>query len=197
VESVTNAMSGQPIQTLCRVLDVGGGLDERAKQFYPDAKIVTIDKKTGWDVEKDGLPLATWDVIFCNHIIEHLYDVDKFIENCKGVMSPGTILEIGTPNLCAWFNRLVFLAGYFPHSYEVSKCNVGRIKAWSHEAMGGHIHIFTPRALKQLLELHGLYIISCVGEESTTAGWLSPIDKLLSLNVNLASAFRIQCILQP
>ena len=191
---------GGHIQRYSRVLDVGGGLDSRILKYYPYASnSVNLELKYGWDVEKKGLPDGPWDLIFVNHLIEHLHDVDLFLNFCKGAMGPKTILEIGTPNLSAWFNRIFFLFGYLPHSYEVSReFNVGKPLNWNKEELGGHIHVFTPKALCQLLTHHGFKIHEVLPESSTYTcpRFILAIDKLLSLNVNLASAFRVRCSYQ-
>lgn len=183
---------------MLKILDVGGNDGVRAKEFYPNADITTIDKKSGWNVMEKGLPGGVWDVILANHFIEHIIDPDYFLEECKSLMQPHTILEIGTPNLAAWFNRALFLFGYVPHSVELSKYKaVGRAFNWNDEPLGGHIFVYTPKAIIQLLEYHGFKILSVRGEHSTYPCnfMVKTLDRLLTLNVNLASAFRVKCTL--
>ena len=181
------------------ILDVGGADGTRARQSFPDCRIITIDKKYGWNIEVKGLMQGNWDVIFANHIIEHLINPDQFLEECKRVMHEHTILEIGTPNLTAWFNRILFLFGYVPHSVELSNRKaVGRAFNWNNEPLGGHIFIYTVPAFIQLLKLHGFKIISIEGEYSTYPchPLIKIIDRVLTkLNVNMASTFRIRCTL--
>lgn len=180
-----------------KILDVGGNDGLRARKQFPNAEIEVIDKKHGWDVMQYGLPAGPWDVIFANHIIEHLENPDFFLEECKRQMKHDTILEIGTPNLTAWFNRFFFLLGYVPHSMELSKeFNVGKPLNWNDEPLGGHIFIYTIPALLQLLKHHGFKVKSVEGECSTFPASLLvlTLDKLLTrVNPNLASAFRIKC----
>lgn len=182
-----------------RVLDVGCGGSTIVSSFYPSHKVTKIDKKTGWDVLKEGLPRGKWDVIFANHIIEHLDDPDLFLRYCKRVMGKNTVLDIGTPNLCAWFNRILFLFGYLPHSYEVSyDKGYGRAFDWNNEVMGGHIRVFNVPSLVQMLKDHGFKILSVKGEESLykTNAVIRYIDKFLTwLSPTLASSFRVKCTL--
>src|SRR3990167_10113954 len=85
-------------------------------------------------------------------------------------MRENTILDIGTPNLVAWFNRMTFLFGYIPHSVELStKFNVGKPFDWNKELLGGHLRVFSIPALVQLLKAHGFKILSVKGEYSTFA----------------------------
>lgn len=182
-----------------KVLDVGGNDGKRVRESFPLAHITGIDKKSGWDVDQQGLPRGDWDHIFANHVIEHLHYPDFFLDECKRVMNKDTVLEIGTPNLAAWFNRILFLFGYTPHSVELStQYNVGKPFNWNNEILGGHIYVYTVPALIQLLKHHGFKILSVVGEASTypTNGVVKAIDKGLTLlSPTFASAFRVKCTL--
>ena len=187
------------VQTPKKVLDVGGKDGRRAREeFYPVSEVTVVDLETGWDVMEDGLPKGDWDVILANHSIEHFSNPDLFLEECRNVMGPNTILDIGTPNLTAWFNRLLFLFGYVPHSVELSTMfNVGKPFGWNNEELGGHIYVYTVPALLQLLKHHGFRIMSVKGEHSTyhCNGLITAVDRLATMNPNLASAFRVKCTL--
>ena len=182
-----------------KVLDVGGSDGLRAKnEFYPGSEVEILDIKHGWDVMNYGLPYGRWDIILANHFIEHIPDPDFFLDECKKVMRHDTILDIGTPNLCAWFNRILFLFGYVPHSVELSKRhNVGKAFDWNKEELGGHIYVYSLRALLELLAKHKFKVISIKGERSTypTLLPIKWVDGLLTLSPDLASAFRIKCTL--
>ena len=185
---------------MLKVLDVGGNDGVRAKEeFYPDSDVTVLDLKNGWDVMKFGLPFGDWDILLANHFIEHISDPDYFLEECKRAMNSRTILDIGTPNLAAWFNRLLFLAGYVPHSVELSKkFNVGKPFDWGKEQLGGHIYVYTVPALIQLLKAHGFKILSVAGEPSTFPCQLFHhlVDGIITkLSPTLASAFRVKCTL--
>lgn len=179
------------------VLDVGGRDGARCKESYPEDEVTVLDLEYGYDVMKEGLPKGKWDVIFANHSIEHFSDPDFFLDECRKVMKPRTILEIGTPNLTAWFNRFFFLFGYVPHSVELSKrYNLGKPFNWNQEPLGGHIYVYSVPALLDLLKRHGFKILSVKGESSTYPCnvLISSLDKFLTkVNVNLASAFRVKC----
>ena len=181
-----------------KVLDVGGGDGKRASlEFYPDSEVKVLDIKTGWDVMEYGLPQGDWDVILANHFIEHIDDPDYFLEECRKVMTHKTVLDIGTPNLNAWFNRLFFLFGYLPHSYEISyKKSYGKPFDWNKEEVGGHIRVMNVPSLIQLLKDHKFDVFSIEGEHSTFPCHFSVkyLDIFLTkLSPNLASAFRIKC----
>lgn len=181
-----------------KVLDVGGGDGLRARnEFYPGSDVTVVDIKHGWDVMKEGLPSGKWDVILANHFIEHIPDPDYFLDQCRKVMKPHTVLDIGTPNLAAWFNRVLFLLGYVPHSVELSKrFNVGKAFDWNKEELGGHIYVYTVNALKCLLAHHGFSVTSVVGERSNYPAnfIIRGMDYMATrIDPSLASAFRIKC----
>ena len=179
------------------VLDIGGGNGKRSEELYPYTKVRVVDKKHRWDIEKKGLPKGKWDVILCNHVIEHLVDPDFLLTECYRVMGKDTILDIGTPNLTAWFNRVLFLFGYVPHSMELStRFNVGKPFDWGKEPLGGHIRIFTVCALVDLLKKYKFKVLSVVGEPSYFPCNIAirTVDRVLTrLNPSFASMFRIKC----
>lgn len=101
-----------------------------------------------------------FDVIYCGEVIEHLYDPDFLLKEAFRVLRPGGYLYMTTPNLFAWYNRLLMLFGISPLFVEYSTKNssVGygplrRIKFSSQPV--GHLRIFHPRAFKDLQILYG------------------------------------------
>lgn len=186
---------GKITRTPLRVLDIGGGDGMRARAAFPGAEVVCIDKREGWDVRYRGLPPGPWDVLYAHHVVEHLEDVDAFLDECQRVMGAHTVLNVGMPNLAAWFNRLFFLFGYVPHSMELStRYNVGKPFGWNMEELGGHLRVFTVPAFCQLLTHHGFTVEKVVGEASNfpcpaPVRWVDAV--LTKLSPGLASAFRV------
>jgi len=202
VESAKNVTFGKPIlhySSPLNVLDIGGKDGKRCRESYPSDNITVVDLVNGWDIMRKGLPDGDWDILFANHIIEHVSSPDFFLQECRRVMSRKTVLEIGTPNLTAWFNRILFLFGYVPHSVELSRFfNVGKPFNWGSEQLGGHVYVYSVPAILDLLKHYGFKLISVVGESSTFPcnKIISYSDKILTkLNHNLASAVRIKCML--
>ena len=193
-ESAKTATYGSSIPPSFRVLDVGGNDGLVARGMYPYAEIEILDLNHGWDVMKHGLPNGEWDVILANHFMEHISDPDLFLDMCKEVMKPFTVLEIGMPNLNSWYNRIFFSLGYLPQSYEISYRKIyGRfIKDWT--MPGGHIRVMNIPSTIQLLKDHGFKIISVKGEASNRTGLIGLLDKIITkLNINFSSAYRIKC----
>ena len=182
-----------------KVLDLGCGDGQRGKREFPTAEVVGVDIHDDWDVEEDGLPEGVWDVLFAHHLVEHLLDVDRFLDRCAEVMVPGyTKLIIGMPNMASWVNRILFLVGYLPRCYEVStRYNVGKPFGWGRDGLGGHLRVFTVEAFCQLLYAHGFTITRLVGERSTAPCWwpIRWLDGFLTRCIpRLASAFRVEVI---
>lgn len=110
-----------------------------------------------------GLPYENdfFDVVMAEEIIEHLFDTDFFLEECKRVLRGEGILILTTPNLCYYKNvRQILRGNQFWH-----------VDYNSHHF--GHIRAYSPSALRKQLEKHGFQI-----EELETL--YSPKDKRLS-----------------
>ena len=177
-----------------RVLDLGGNDGIRAKLSYPSAEIAVFDKKEGFDVT-NNVPSGGWDVILVNHLIEHLIDPDDFLDKCGAAMEDWTILEISTPNMLSWYNRLFMLIGYLPYCYEVSYRHlVGRPPFLPAGGIGGHVRLFSAKALIGLLNKHFFKVLSIRGEGCVYPNrFVQFIDRLFSINPNLAANVRIKC----
>jgi SAM-dependent methyltransferase len=102
----------------------------------------------------DTVPIAssTVDVVIMSELIEHLVDTDAAVEEAWRVLKPGGTLLLSTPNLAAWYNRVLLACGVQPVFSEVSLRGIygrpGRQPA-------GHLHLFTRRAITALLAAHG------------------------------------------
>jgi SAM-dependent methyltransferase len=113
-------------------------------------------------VEGAGLPLATAsaDVVIMSELIEHLVDTDSALEEAWRILKPGGCLLLSTPNLAAWYNRGLLALGVQPVFSEVSLRGVfGRPGS----QVAGHLHLFTMRALTELLAARGFGAIKVEG----------------------------------
>ena len=115
---------------------------------------------------------ATFDLVQSNQVIEHLFNIDQFISEIYRVLKPKGILVISTENPASWHNIFALLLGWQMFSatnISVKKLGLGnplavhqgkkfedlggRTMAW------GHNKLLTPRALNELLILHGFKIL--------------------------------------
>jgi SAM-dependent methyltransferase len=128
-------------------------------------------------VEPPGLPLAgrTADVVIMSELIEHLVDTDSALEEVLRVLRPGGSLLLSTPNLAAWYNRGLLALGVQPVFSEVSLRGVyGRPGS----QVAGHLHLFTRRALVQLLAARGFDCVAVAGARyHDVPALLRPLDR--------------------
>jgi SAM-dependent methyltransferase len=110
-------------------------------------------------VDGQKLPFtdASFDFVSCNHVLEHIFETEKFLRDIRRVVKPDGLAVISVPNCAAWMNRIAFLFGGTPLGAEVGTESVtygfwpgflqDRLKAFS---PSGHIRDFTPRSLSDL-----------------------------------------------
>lgn len=134
-----------------RLLDVGCGnglflkristLGWQATGVEPDPAAAAAARREGLDVregflEEHTFPAETFDVVTLGHVIEHVHDPLMLIKTCRRVLKPGGVLWIATPNLAALGHRKFR-------------------KNWLGLDAPRHLVLFTPRALRMLLERAG------------------------------------------
>lgn len=146
------------------------------------------------DLEK-GLPFEdkTFDVVYAAELIEHLYNPDYFLEECYRVLRKDGVIIISTPNLQAWYNRMLFILGIQPLFYEVSTKSpligsgaLRRIKKG--EAPVGHVHIFNRDGLVDILRQEGFEITKFLGAQfQALPRALKYVDRAFNVRPSLAS----------
>jgi methionine biosynthesis protein MetW len=170
----------QELGPVRRALDVGCGDGSLAAVFARYCKEVTgieismdacaiahshgIDVAQA-DVENYAFPFRSesFDVVVAGEVIEHMTDPDHFLREITRVLKPNGHCILTTPNLASWYNRFLLLFGYQPHHMDVSFWhNVGKLRPIA-DGGGGHLRVFTLRALRALLEIHHLRTVSIRG----------------------------------
>lgn len=146
------------------------------------------------DLEK-GLPFEdnTFDLIYAAELIEHLYNPDFFLEECNRVLRPEGQLIVSTPNLQAWYNRVLFAFGIQPLFYEVSTRSpqVGsgilkRIKKG--KAPVGHVHVFNRAGLVDILRQEGFEMVKMLGARfHSLPRPAQVVDKAFNIRPSVAS----------
>lgn len=116
----------------------------------------------------------TFNLVHSNQVIEHLFNLDFFIAEIKRVLKPGGVLVISTENPASWHNIFALLMGWqmftttnistkkrvignplsIHSENEFSFTNDSANFAWEHNK------VLTPRALTELLKLHGFKILA-------------------------------------
>jgi SAM-dependent methyltransferase len=142
-----------------------------------------------------GLPYedGAFDIVYSGEVLEHLLDPDTFLRHVRRVLQEGGLFVLSTPNLFAWYNRALMLCGIQPLFVEMSNVSgsigVGPLKRFKlQERPVGHIRIFHPQALRDLLELHGFRVLTIEGTSfERFPGLLRRVDSLVAKVPSLAS----------
>jgi SAM-dependent methyltransferase len=118
----------------------------------------------------EGIPLpdASVDLVNAAEVIEHLYDPDLLVDESARVLRPGGHLVVTTPNLHAWFNRILFIAGIQPIFYETSTrstaVGAGVMRRLKHDTRPvGHLRLFNRTALTDLMRHAGFEPVAVRG----------------------------------
>ncbi len=145
------------------------GLRDRLKA----AKQRGIDEIILANLEKKWpLPRNYFDVMISNQVIEHIIDIDHFIEETYRVLKPSGYCVISTENLSSWHNIISLMLGFQDFSHHLlRKKHVGnpfsphyreKTASWSAKDNSGvddslhpHVKIFTYRSLIEAFEGFG------------------------------------------
>jgi ubiquinone/menaquinone biosynthesis C-methylase UbiE len=118
------------------------------------------------NIDGNKLPFEDniFDLITCNHVLEHIFYTEKLIQEFKRIIKQNGICIISVPNLSAWINRLFLLFSIQPLSCEVGTNSIDYglwlpyfKKHVNNLGVGaaGHIRSFTPRSLQDIVENSG------------------------------------------
>jgi SAM-dependent methyltransferase len=182
------AAIGRPLA----VLDVGcGRLTLLRSEINPDDEYFACDLMEPDDAPpnfrrlnlneesiRDVFAGKEFDVVFCGEVIEHLFSPDALLSDLRVLLRPGGILILSTPNLAYWINRLLLLIGISPLFVEnSSRHKLGRRFRFLGQgnATQGHIRLFTFRAARELLDLHGFELL----RTRPVPVWRFPVDRLI------------------
>jgi len=142
------------------------------------------------DLNSDPLPFKDdfFDIVLMEEVIEHLVNPYNAIREAYRVLKRGGLFLLSTPNLAWWLNRLALLLGYQPYWSECSTIyNVGKFKRNLRQPLSGHLRLYTYKALKQLLELHGFQVIASKGVTyNNLPSVFKHLDRLISKVPSLA-----------
>lgn len=123
------------------------GIDA-SKAAIPRARERAIDARVGDLNEPLDFPDASFDVVVAGEIIEHVHNVDGFLDEIHRVLRPSGSLVISTPNLASLPRRLLLLFNRNPH---IETSFAGGTAA-------GHIRYFVKHSLFSLLRSHSFHI---------------------------------------
>lgn len=183
VKTLKNVLKGISFSSHKKVLDIACGVSLLGKTFSDQVygfdlnpQAVKVAQKNGiqakvGDVEKKwDYPDNYFDIVIASHIIEHVVNPDQLILEAKRVLKKGGLLIVSTPNLAAWFNRILLLVGVQPFFTEVSTIDKTLGIKFTRKLIQlrsplGHLRVFTLGSLKDILSMHGFKIIKISGAE--------------------------------
>jgi ubiquinone/menaquinone biosynthesis C-methylase UbiE len=109
----------------------------------------------------------TFDFVYANQSIEHVYETDVFIKEVYRVLRKGGYAVFSTPNLASLHNVIALVFGKQPFPAHVSnEVIVGTLLTplyYRHLDAQAHIRVFTCDAMKQLFEYHGFRAEKVIG----------------------------------
>ncbi len=127
---------------------------------------------------------ASFDMVFCNFVIEHLFDIDNFILEIKRVLKDGGCAIIGTENLASTHNFLALVLGMQPFPMTIalsSKYRLGnRLQAKNllpiNNEESPHVRVFAYEGLKDIFSVYSFDIEKiCGAGYPPLLGWISRI----------------------
>jgi SAM-dependent methyltransferase len=147
-------------------LPVGVELDKKEAKKARSAGIglVRCDLNTSFPFKNDS-----FGVIVSTQVIEHLMNVDLFVEEMHRTLRKGGYAIISTENLSSWHNIFALILGYRPFSQDYSsRIKVGNPLSPHHEERLaknyiGHIRVFTYQALCDLFRFYRFKIEEIAG----------------------------------
>lgn len=151
-----------------------------------EAKIVDLDQR--WPFNS-----SSFDCVIILQVLEHVFNPDNLVQESRRVLKRGGYLIVTTPNLAAWFNRILLLLGFQPFFTEVSTKDktIGlkfTRKITPNREPVGHLRVFTLAALEDLLKFYGFDSIQKVGGRvSYLPRFMKPFDYLFSFSPALAT----------
>ena len=102
------------------------------------------------------------EAIISADVIEHIPDVYAAAAEMFRVLEPGGRLILNTPNVAFVVKRLRLLVGRFP-STAIPNEGLGDSKDSDPMLDAGHLHYFTYRSLRVLLERAGFCVVREIG----------------------------------
>lgn len=169
---------------ILRILEIGCANEESVnflRKAFPNSEIYGTEyvdwkgkfKKykelkslTFVNLNKDNLPFEKnfFDLVACNQVLEHIYEVDRALDEINRVLKGTGYFISGMPNLAAMHERISLLFGFNPTTWHTSKIQLGLNYPKPTENRT-HCNGFTIRGLKKLLIYHNFKPIKYLTSE--------------------------------
>lgn len=121
------------------------------------AEEATVREGEIWEAE---FPAASFDLVTCWHVIEHVSDPRRFLEEIYRILRPGGWLVLATPNLHDYVFRAAYTAarGRPPRFYEPNEREV-------------HLFVFSAETLQRLVASVGFTGVRVGFDRGAAATW--------------------------
>lgn len=147
-----------------KILDIGGNTGVISKMLQDKGFNVTVA-----DISKEALKTCkkkklktlnfdfndlfpindkSYDLIIAGEVIEHILDVELFLNECNRILKEDGYVVITTPNLATFKDRIRFLFGKMPRQINPH-----------HKYLKLHIRQFTYSSLKESLNISGFNLL--------------------------------------
>jgi SAM-dependent methyltransferase len=131
---------------------------ERLRQAGVNLAGFNVRLLQGTAESMEEIESASVDRIVTSDVIEHIPDVYAAVAEMWRVLKPDGLLVVNTPNVAYGKRRLQLLAGRFPATSQTNE-GLGSDVMFD----GGHLHYFTYRSLRLLLEGRGFEVVGRTG----------------------------------
>lgn len=168
---------------------------ETVEQLIPQAR------QRGVNVKKADLngkfPFAdeSIDVVCANQVIEHIINIENFVDEIYRVLKKNGYAVISTENLASWHNMVPLLFGWQPFSLTnifANKLGLGNPWALHRNekltfSSWQHVRVLAYRGLRELFELKGFKVEAILG-----AGYYPFLSVLAKIDVRHAAFLTIK-----
>ena len=151
-----------------------------------DSKVYFVE--CNFDTQFNLLPTEYYDIVIALDVMEHVFDVYNFVDNCRRVLNEQGILFLRVPNIAYIRHRVRLLFGALPITASWFG-TPGEITAWRdrHGWDGGHLHYFNMPILYRLFNSYGFKIILCRDPGSRFSSLRNLYPRLLYSNPHIVA----------
>jgi len=145
----------------------------------------------------DSLPYKScfFDIVHADEIIDHLTNIDLFLEEIKRVLRPDGYAILSINNLASWYSRFSLALGTEAVPLQVPNDAMGDSTSDPLQPMGhasqsdSHLLVFSFQGLAELCDYHGFWV-----ERLTFAGYYPLLPHLPGLTCKLDTVHAVSLI---
>ncbi len=137
--------------------DVSGTEFSKSACALVQQKGISVTQGEVWDA---SFPSGAFDVVTCWHVLEHVMDPKRVLEECFRVLRPGGWLVLATPNVHDHIFRFAYAMtrGARPPLYEPDEREV-------------HLFFFSTKTLTALVQLANFHVVRLGFDRGAATEW--------------------------